>query len=371
MMVKCAATPKQAVQPVPRKIYIDVMRILAAFFVIFNHSGGYFMFPEYVSDPPRYWGYLFLSVFTKFAVPLFFAISGALLLNRPQEPLKKIWLGRIFKFALILFLGSLYAYLSNIGFFRDPGVLRTGFSVQEFVRVLYSTDFRTHYWYLYAYIAFLMVLPFLRPLVQGLETKYFYYLIALAVLMKAVLPMTEYLVWKGDTTLNPSFTLGWIAEDIVLFPCVGYFLEHRSKLHQSGKKVAMLWAVNVLCIVIACWMTRFRGDLLGGYDPLLSEKFHTSFDLVGCITVYITVRYLCSRVVIGPLATRLILSCSACSFGIYFFHVLVPFEWMYRAIGQLIPGEMAYQFATCLGRLLVCWLLTAVLKKIPGIKILL
>ena len=213
-----------------------------------------------------------------------------------------------------------------------------------------------------------MVLPFLRPLVQGLETKYFYYLIPLAVLMKAVLPMTEYLVWKGDTTLNPSFTLGWIAEDIVLFPCVGYFLEHRSKLHQSGKKVAMLWAVNVLCIVIACWMTRFRGDLLGGYDPLLSEKFHTSFDLVGCITVYVTVRYLCSRVVIGPLATRLILSCSACSFGIYFFHVLVPFEWMYRAIGQLIPGEMAYQFATCLGRLLVCWLLTAVLKKIPGIK---
>ena len=87
-----------------RMLYIDVMRILAAFFVIFNHSGGYFMFPQYVSDPPRYWGYLFLSVFTKFAVPLFFAISGALLLNRPQEPLRKIWFGRIFKFALILFL---------------------------------------------------------------------------------------------------------------------------------------------------------------------------------------------------------------------------------------------------------------------------
>ena len=69
---------------------IELMRILAAFFVIFNHTGttAFFLFPFYDVHTVSYWGCLFLSVFCKFSVPLFFMISGALLLDREEEAVK-------------------------------------------------------------------------------------------------------------------------------------------------------------------------------------------------------------------------------------------------------------------------------------------
>lgn len=63
---------------------IELMRILACFFVIYNHTGvqGFYLFSLYDSSSSTYLMGLFLSVFCKFAVPIFFAISGALLLDR-------------------------------------------------------------------------------------------------------------------------------------------------------------------------------------------------------------------------------------------------------------------------------------------------
>jgi len=355
--------------PSEKKLYIEIMRVVAAYFVIFNHSDGYFLFPQYLSDPPRFWCYLFVSIFTKFAVPLFFAISGALLLDRPQETIKKLWFGRIFKYVFILLLGSMYAYLSDIGAFRDPTVLKNHERFwQVFVTQVYSIDLRTHFWYLYSYIAFLMVLPFLRALVQNLENKFFWYLIGLAIICKAILPMTEYVIWKGDYTLNPSFTLGWIVENIVLFPCVGYFLEHRSFMHRSGKTVLFLWMANILSILIACWMTRFRGNILGGYNPLESEYFHTSFDLLGCVTIFVTIRYLTNNIPIGYRIKRLILSCASCSFGIYFFHILLPVGWMGQTIQSAISGKMLGAFFISGYRMILCWVLTSLLKKVPVVR---
>lgn len=81
-----------------RRLDIECMRILAAFFVIFNHTEttGFFLFSYYDTHGIRYWLYLFISIFCKFSVPLFFMISGALMLNRISEPLKQLWHHRIF-----------------------------------------------------------------------------------------------------------------------------------------------------------------------------------------------------------------------------------------------------------------------------------
>ena len=73
-------------------VHIEILRILAIFFVIFNHTGkdGYFLFSEFSASSIRFWLYLFLSHFCKFAVPVFLAISGALVLSKPREPLKQL-----------------------------------------------------------------------------------------------------------------------------------------------------------------------------------------------------------------------------------------------------------------------------------------
>ena len=52
-------------------IYLEILRIIAAFFVIFNHTGndGFFLFSLKSSNHLPFWIYAFISVFCKFAVP--------------------------------------------------------------------------------------------------------------------------------------------------------------------------------------------------------------------------------------------------------------------------------------------------------------
>ena len=98
-----------------KKMYIEFIRIIAGFFVIFNHTRerGFFLFASYPENSIQYWLYLFLSVFCKFSVPMFFAISGALLLSK-DEPIKELYKKRVLKMVLVLLLFSFLYYLRSI-----------------------------------------------------------------------------------------------------------------------------------------------------------------------------------------------------------------------------------------------------------------
>ena len=72
-------------------LHIELIRIIAAYFVIFDHTGkrGFFVFSVYERGSLQYWVYMILSIFCKILVPLFFMIAGALLLKKVIE-LKEI-----------------------------------------------------------------------------------------------------------------------------------------------------------------------------------------------------------------------------------------------------------------------------------------
>ena len=75
-----------------KRLYLEIMRIIATFFVIFNHTEnkGYFLFASYDPQSVRFWLYMFLSIFCKYSVFLFFMISGCLLLNK-DESIRYLW----------------------------------------------------------------------------------------------------------------------------------------------------------------------------------------------------------------------------------------------------------------------------------------
>lgn len=95
-------------------LHIEIMRIVAVYFVIFNHTGkdGFLLFSTMPAAGAGFWACLFLSVFCKFAVPMFLGISGALLLSGPDEPLRAIWNRRIRRIAVTLLAYSLLYYIA-------------------------------------------------------------------------------------------------------------------------------------------------------------------------------------------------------------------------------------------------------------------
>ena len=91
------------------------------------------MFAKQAEGSLKFWIYLFLSVFCKFSVPLFFAISGAIMLGRKDEPLKVLWKKRIFKITIILFVFSAIYYLDSIDMDFNKLEIKTFFTKLHFV----------------------------------------------------------------------------------------------------------------------------------------------------------------------------------------------------------------------------------------------
>ena len=127
-------------------IHIDILRIIACVFVIFNHTGA-IGFTKYLSYPiysVHYWCWLFVSVLCKTAVPLFLMISGALLLNKEEISLYDLWVKKIARMVAVLFVFSFMHYCVKVIAGEEI------FSIKSFLYVVYDRGWDVSYWYIYA-----------------------------------------------------------------------------------------------------------------------------------------------------------------------------------------------------------------------------
>lgn len=90
-----------------RKVYYEWIRLTACFFVIFNHLKGYVLFRNASGIKQAF--YMVISVITKINVPLFFMVSGALLLER-QEDIVTVLKKRVSRICLVILLFELGIY---------------------------------------------------------------------------------------------------------------------------------------------------------------------------------------------------------------------------------------------------------------------
>ena len=177
-------------KPKKKKLYFEFIRAVSMLMVIFNHTGtkGFFLFTQKM-DSPLYPFYLFISIACKVGVPPYWMISGALLLPK-DESIKKVYLHRVLRMVIVLIIFSLpYFVLDVIENNKDIGLELVG----EFFLKLYTKKHATAFWFIYAYISMLMMLPVLRMLVRAMPRKYFQYLFLLVLLLLGVLPIVEYI----------------------------------------------------------------------------------------------------------------------------------------------------------------------------------
>ena len=346
--------------------YINVLRIIAAFFVIFNHSGdyGFYLYTFYPCGSVQYWVYLAFSIFSKVSVPLFFLISGALLLNKPDESLKDLWSRRIVKMIIPLVVFSLVYYFYILYWSGEP------FSLKRFALTLYSSDWMHHLWYMYAYISFLIVLPFLRSMVKNLSDKYFVYMFILAIFFNGFLVIAEYLLGNRTVTINSYIVPAWIISNTVLYPSIGYYLQHRADYLMTKKNIAVLWGANIAGFVLSSLMNFFKCNVEG--VAVKTEIFHGCFVLVNCITVYVTVKYLFMNRKLPAMADRVLKSVGECTFGIYLVHMLLkdrPFiVEMAEKLCAAGVNRMLSALAYCTAIFAVAYVITFVVSKIPVVK---
>lgn len=100
-------------------------------------------------------------------------ISGAVLLGR-QESARELLGKRILRLAVIW---ALFVFLQYLRIVRVQGM--GTFRLSTYFAYLYAGNIIEPYWYLPAYMGYLLMLPILRGLVKGLRQREYLYLFAL------------------------------------------------------------------------------------------------------------------------------------------------------------------------------------------------
>ncbi|MCR0257527.1 acyltransferase family protein [[Clostridium] innocuum] len=156
-----------------RDMHLEFIRVLSCAFVIILHVSNFYrrnLIIDVINT--SYIVSLVINVITRISVPLFFMISGALLMNRKITfSLKRI------KIALIPLLGWSVVYGLWEIFFKDT-------SVHEVVDIVYDPVTK-HLWYMYVMIGIYIALPYMQTLYQNLakEAKRNFLLMWFAILL--------------------------------------------------------------------------------------------------------------------------------------------------------------------------------------------
>lgn len=336
-----------------RKNYIDFLRVVCMLGVVYIHVVGY-QSNACFSDC-RYLGYL-LDFFAGMSVPLFFMISGALLLHKIED-LKKLYGKRLMRFSLVLLVISLIQwgiasfYCSNISV-KDIFFACIGAKPIPYVNFWAI-------WFLYVYILTLIFLPFMQFLAKSLTNKGFVYLIILQFAMVCCIPSLHNFLGDGNsdvfiykiTPFQKAQLFPYTPIYAAFFFMLGYYAEHRVKI---SRKMMLLWASLTITLLLL--------------SPKLLEFLDwCDFISIPCLFIYLLVKHLWNT---SSLNTYQFWT----TFGGGAFTVMLT-ENIFRLFAQpyieaLFPQDyhLLSLFTVVFITWGVCLILGMVLKQIPIIK---
>lgn len=251
-----------------KRIDFQIMRLIAIMFVIINHTAT----NEYVSadiyaSGKSYYVYLFLAVLARVAVPIFFMISGALLVKK-QETLEVVLRKRVLKYALIIVGFSIvqFVYHAVMGY-----VTLSKADIVSWLKNMYNDSVIVPYWFLYAYLALMLMLPLLRKLIQNLDKKEFKYIIVLHLVLFGVLQVAEFFLGIDRINLDIPFA----CNTSIFYFMLGYYADNYIDI--TKKKIIFLGAASLLSVIFMTFMVGTKTSLNGFNSCLIVIPAFTSF----------------------------------------------------------------------------------------------
>lgn len=335
-----------------RKLYLELLRIFAILCVIFNHTDGFFAYYSSTQNGITWLYSAVLSVICRVGVPLFFMISGAVLLDK-EESLKELFRKRILRIGIVLLLFSLVQYA--VAIFR--GRVQEYSFLLFFKGILEGTIEET-YWFLYAYLGILFLLPLLRKMVRGMAEVEFRYLLVMGIGLEVAFRVLG--IFNGIEVQSQLYMMNLY----LYFFLMGYYLEYgKDKILQKVKKY--LYIIMPLIIIIAVVTVRLDFMRTGNYDVRILDLWTPVF----AMGIFLAAKRLCDQAAFAVRTERIVMRVASCSFGIYLLEkltriILLP---VYLFLSDKTVGILACSVYVA-GTYIVAWGITAGLKCVPGIR---
>lgn len=339
-----------------RKMHLELLRVLAVYLVILTHTGkrGYTLFTT-LEPSFEYFLAMLVPIICNIAVPLFYMISGATLMGKDEIP-EYVLKRRLPRYLWVLILASALMYVYY-------GIAHRGeLSIRDFFQTIYSRNVIVPYWFLYSYIGFLLLLPFLRRLIRGLTDREWHYLLMLYVIFKGVVPILQYWLFRGSLTLNTSFNITMVTGDILIYPALGYYLEQRC---MSVKKLGLLWLCAFAAVFVTAYMTHYKIVQTGQVDEGQVGTFYKSLCIFPAAAVFASAKKLARM---PKWIEKIVFAMGGCTFGVYLIEQILreqgyPLCDRLRQFMPPLTATFIYTAVVSMVSMGIVWLL----KLIPGV----
>jgi surface polysaccharide O-acyltransferase-like enzyme len=338
--------------------WIDLLRVIAIFQVILIHVSFPVIGKEELSQSYKL-AANFYDAFSRASVPLFFMVSGYLLLGR-NEPVTNFLYRRFLKVGIPAVAWTAVYLIWHQEAYRDGSmnILRIGLSM---VKAVFGGHFEIHLWFVYVLMGLYLIMPILRVLVSSSPFILNYFL-ALWLLAN---PFFSLLSRISGETVDASLRL-FLVEGYAGFLILGYVLGQWT-LPARGRWVALITFLVAAFAVYAGtnalsaqagYFDDFLYDYLGFPVILMSASFFLWFKSLDKV--------------LSERRMSFIKQLSDASFGIYLMHILVQeglrkgwfgfslYSWMGPPI-YMIP-------LTGLAVFMISFGIVFVMKRIPVLK---
>lgn len=348
------------------KVYLEAIRIIACFLVIYNHLPAMELYKS-SSGFMKYF-YMVMMAVTTINVPLFFMISGTLLLGK-QETFHELWKKRIKRYCCILIvtISIIYLEYSIVDYYRFG--LFSFNPIKLVYRILSGgLEGTGPYWFLYAYIGMLFALPLLRSVAQNLNKEQVMTMVLIHIAINTILPIIStitQLIGLGSLELFHSFSVPFSTLGCFFYPLLGYWIDRNVNIESySNKKIGIMLVSSVICISFSILCSEL-------YQSHKNEKLFYSgmFTFWTAIVMFLLVKYI-FMVLLRCKAIRIkkiICFCGSVTFGIYLMDQMVK-HLIYPIFETVLSGYLppfGVSLLWCICSMLICGTFTIGIKKIP------
>lgn len=254
-----------------RNLNIDIMRVICSIFIVIMHIIDFY-FLNYKQVGNSFWQ--FINIFEssiRFSVPVFFMISGALLIKNLNENIKNFYKKRLLKVVVPYILISIVYSIGN-------QIIKTNtVVVSSIVKNIISFDAHYHLWFFEPLIILYLITPLIRKLILFLEKNNKSIIINIYLVLWTIFGIVI------PTVINiynrTSFIYGMQGINYLGYFILGYTISNYYKklFYNRDKLIMIIYSISVI--------TTFLGNYF--YLNMQTGIYNNYFILPNALNIYI------------------------------------------------------------------------------------
>lgn len=335
-----------------RLVYIDLLNIMACYGVVWLHCSG----DAFTFRMDKYWLMsLCIQVIAHWAVPVFFMLTGANLMDYREKYSTSVYFKRRMTriFLPFLFWSTFYfIWKCALGWLSYTGA-------RDLATAYLSNGIEGIFWFFYPLFGVYVCMPVLSILADERYKKQLYYMAGLGIIAYAFMPLLPGVLGIQYTSeLNPPIVGGYVT-----YVLLGWILKNEEfslRVRRILYAAGIFGAASMFTGTI--WLSLRDGgilnDLLWGY-----MMYPTLF--MAC-ALFLLLKHCRWQILYKEKVQRVLAKLSGASFGVYLIHIMIVNALVVD--GPVNGDSRWWMLFGAAGIYLICIGIVLAAKKIPGIK---